>query len=256
MGRHLFFPSPLGKRCIDAAAHWGMWPATVMVLSQWQAALLLGLTVPTYLSALTLAGTLTVYGADRWLERRSLSKLEARHRTWFAFDLPIIMVILVLTYFAIPRLTATDLSWLALLALAGSLYLLATVGRLPRLPLLKECIGAFCFTLLVWGRFQPRHVPLTLAFFALGLANFLFSSHGDRHRDAANQIPSLSVISPTLNLVLARCAALIAAVVFWVVGPLNATFPFIALALLVWPAKTKTSVDLTFLPLLALPLMV
>ncbi len=104
MGRQS--PSPLGKRCNDAVAHWGMWPAAVMVLSQWQAARLVGTPVPAYLSAITLAGTLTVYGADRWLERRSLTRLADRHRGWLAFDLVFVFVILSLTFFAIPKKTA------------------------------------------------------------------------------------------------------------------------------------------------------
>ncbi|MDJ0840953.1 MAG: hypothetical protein QNK37_30865 [Acidobacteriota bacterium] len=221
-----------------------------MVLSQQEAARIIGLSVPVHIVTMTGAGTLFVYGVDRWLERRELRQLADRHHRHPVLNALFVFVIVILTVYSLPRLHLRDLFWLIILGVLGLLYLLTTVGRLPALPLLKEVLGAGCFAVLILGHFEyvPPSVITAVGF--TGLANFLWSSHQDRQRDAANGIRGLAVRYPILNIWLARGYAVTALVFFSLAMP-RSLFGLVALFLLVWPKHARLSVDVTFLPLIA-----
>ena len=227
-----------------------------MVLSQAEATRLSGQTVPPlYLSSLTAAGTLFVYGADRWLERKALAQLANRHLGLPWVNVLFIIVIATLTLMALPHCTLPDFVWLGMLGVLGLLYLLTTIGRIPAVPALKECLGAACFAVLVWGRVASGFNLMMIGFYFMALSNFLWSSHQDRQRDAMNGIRSLSVRYPVFNIWLARVFALLACGLLLVPAP-KSVFVITGLLLACWPKHQKASIDLTFLPLLAVPFLI
>ena len=232
---------------------WGLWPCAVMALSQIAAARALGYSFPLPVLLLTLSGTATMYGADRFLERHRQKEIADRHRRVPLWD-QVFMVLIVLAGLPIlPHLSAKIVIWLAVLGTSGAVYLAVTVRLLPVPPMVKEFLGAFCFTCLVWGLLPLEPLPVG-AFFLLGAANFLLSSHADCERDAANGLRSLATVWPALNLWLARMLALVATGLFLYrfgdgIGA-GMVFVLIAAAHALWPRRKMSHIDLAFCPLL------
>ena len=230
---------------------WGVWPAIVMVLGQLETARIFQTTYPTQLAALTLAGTLTVYGADRWLERITLVNLEARHRRRHVQDLVFFLLIPALLLYAQPFSQLDRAAWLLSLGLLGSAYLLTTVGRLPNLVITKEILGGACFSWLIVGGFQIQtSIPLLL-FFGLGLANFLASSYQDRSRDEANRLKSPAVSYPRATRVTASTIALLTAGAAFSQLGITSSLAWAALAHGLFPLNKGYSIDYALTPFLA-----
>lgn len=227
---------------------WGLWPCWIMISSQWVAAWSQNRVFPWRVTLLTLAGTASMYGADRMLERRHQVSTALRHQRVPFWDGFFILIILLLVLPILPHLTRELLIWLLVLGLAGAAYLLVTV-RLVLVPILtKELLGAFCFTYLVWG-ILPLDPGTLCAFYLLSIANFLWSSDADRIRDQANQLKSMACSFPALNRALARVSALSAALLFFLLQGHNALFAWVALAHALWPKPKSPFIDLAFAPL-------
>lgn len=233
------------------AAHWGLWPTVVMVLSQMTAAKLLGIPYPATVMHVTIAGTLAMYGLDRLVERQSLPNLAERHKLHGPLDILMMVVIVAVAVPGVLKLSQHDLIWLITLGMLGLCYLLITTGRLPHPPFGKEIMGALCYTLLTWGWALHPTVILMVGHFFLGLSNFLWSSRLDRERDQANQLPNQAVGHPTRQEWLARGSALVAIGILILTPEFGSLFLFTAVGLLFFSVRFRW-VDLTFLPLIAI----
>lgn len=245
MSKLASLPSPL-----VGLVSWGVWPAFVIVLCQLEAARLANFNYPWSLAALTAAGTMSIYAADRFVERMSLRFLAPRHASE-PYDLIYIIVVLTLSILGLPLLKAEFLLWFLVLGISGFFYLGVTVGRLP--ILFKELLGSFIFTLLVWGWIAELEYRLVHAFFWLGLANFLFASAQDRVRDEANGLRSLAVRFPSTNQWLARFSSIAAVLLLYRETGADSPLFWVALLHAFWPIH-RASIDGAFLPLLAVPL--
>ena len=223
-----------------------------MVLCQVEAARLKEVVYPPHLGLLSFTGTLAIYGLDRWVECQHVSVLESRHRgsTWSVWLFTVFLSGSV--FFLTPKLDVALVAWLGSLGGLGLLYLAITASCLPSFPTLKELLGAFCFTYLVWGPFSP--VRLDIAFFLLGISNFLWSSDQDRKRDHLNGVRSLALKAPHLNLGLARLLALAAALLFFKQWSMQTPFFPMAILHALWPHRRELSIDWAFIPLLWIPL--
>ena len=226
-----------------------------MVLAQWEAGRILDITVSATITQITLAGTMAIYACDRWLENRTLAVTAARHRAplWTVFLFSFLILGLLLQ--SVPGLDWQLVKWISILAVAGLCYLFITTGRLKGFPGFKESIGAFCFTFLVWGPIGRPDRPVILAFFTIGLSNFLWSSHQDMQRDKANGLFSLATHWPEENRALARLCAFVSCLGFGIFEGPGTPFFWVATLLLFWPQRTKWSVDWAFLPLLLILVM-
>lgn len=245
----------MSRAFATAWRYWGVWPSLVMLLCQWEAGRLLDRKVPTTVSLITLAGTLTIYGADRWLERRRLRRTEARHHAGRLAGGLVSAAIMALAAAALPGLNGAILLWLVLLAVMGSAYLMITSRLLTTFFLLKELLGTLCFTILVWGWAWPLPALPPLAFSLIGLSNFLWSGAMDRERDRANGLLSLAVSFPLANRLLAGAVALAAVWLFYRLDGLNSVFLGVALIHLLWCRHLGRNIDLAFLPLLIVPFL-
>lgn len=234
-----------------ALVSWGVWPAAVMVLAQLEVARLYVLEYDVWLGALTAAGTMAIYGADRFVERLMLRRLEARHNSGLR-DIIFPIIVLALGLYGLYGADGYTMEWLMILGLSGALYLAFTTGVLPCMPMGKELLGAVIFAVLVWGWNPYLDRVALLAFIPLGLSNFLLASIGDRKRDAANGIRSLAVSHPEVVLVLARAAASFSMGFFIFFEPAGSYFILTAAAHMLWflPAR---EIDLAFCTLLAVP---
>ena len=230
---------------------WGIWPCAVMILSQQTAAHAMDRSFPLAISLLTFSGTAAMYGADRFLERLRQKQIADRHRRVPFWDGVFVVCIFLAALPVIPQLSSEILSWLAVLGVAGAFYLAVTV-RLLRPPLLlKELLGAFCFSCLVWGLLPLALLPIC-AFYMMATANFMLSSHADRQRDAANGLHSLAISHEMVNLWLARFLSIAgASLFFWHFG-WTMLFGWVALAHGLWPAGKTDRIDLAFIPLLGI----
>lgn len=221
-----------------------------MVLCQWEAARLLEEPLPVQVSLFTACGTMLMYGSDRFMERRHLQHLLARHDLGGWLDWLIFSSLLIGAAYGALSLNSHDRGWFLLLAVSGVIYLLVTVRLLVTFPSAKEILGSWCFTVLVWGHFTHPEPVWWLWFFAMGVANFLWAGWDDRQRDAANGLLSPAVRAPRLTVGVARCVAMAATLGFAV--SLSPGHPFtltaLAHALRWWPARW--SIDWAFLPLL------
>jgi len=235
-------------------AGWGVWPACVIALGQLELARIAGRNLPAHLTALTLVGTLTVYGADRWLERRTLPHLETRHRGWRRLDGLCWALIAITVILTLPRVDRATLIWLAGLGLTGGLYLAITTGRFLRPFLIKELVGALCLTIVWTGPTTAYPLLSTAGVLAIGLANFSWSGHQDRDRDAANGLVTLAVRFPGVNRVAARVTALAACLGAFLAGGWG-PLPACAAIMVFWPARSRRTVDLCFLPLTVVPIL-
>lgn len=223
-----------------------------MVLCQWEAYRLSQQAIPLGLVYITLAGTMAIYGTDHWAERGFQSVLSSRHHSHWPLDFIALVAIVILGISGLKHLGLVGFSWLAILGLSGSVYLLTTWGKAFDIPCFKELLGAWCFTYLVWGMLDGGIDALRLAFFSMGLANFLHSNYQDRARDHENHLPSFAYDRPVIVRFLAKTFALFSAALF----ALNAGFSpltFCAIFHFFWPFKNKASIDWAFLPMLATP---
>ena len=159
-----------------------------MVLCQWEAYYLAGEDLPIGLVCITLAGTMAIYGTDHWAERGFQKHLSHRHYSHKLLDLLIIAAVASLGIAGLVHWSDFGVSWILILGLSGGAYLLTTWGKWFYLPGFKEILGAWCFTFLVWGTLDRKIDGLQVAFFSMGIANFLHSSYQDRHRDHANDL--------------------------------------------------------------------
>jgi len=239
---------------LNALNFWGVWPATVMALAQWEAARLSQSPYPRAVLLVTLAGTLGIYGLDRWVERSRRFVTGARHHGHPLSFAAFASLILLFLGLALPDLNGHLWWWLLCLLALGLIYLAVTAAYLRLFPIGKELVGSLCFSVLVWGwRDSVLWLPL-LAFFLLGLANFLISSHQDRARDRENHIRSLALIAPSLNSATFRGCALVACLLFILSSGPTSPLPWIALAHGLWPTGRRHAIDWAFLTLLLRPL--
>jgi len=246
---------PEGWRLVRySLSFWGVWPAWVMVASQWDVLRQAGIQPDWNLSFLTAGGTLAIYALDHFTEARTQSHLGLRHFGHPVMHLLLGLSTLFLLGLGLWNLDPMRLYWLFALSLSGLAYLLTTWGKIPYLPLLKEVLGAWCFTSLIWIPFGlPLHTSLP-AIFLLGFANFLLASRQDTTRDVGNAIPSFSQNQPRTALWLARCAAT-GACLFFALSQPAAPLTFCALAHLAISFSKKIPVDAAFFPLLAVPFL-
>ena len=237
-----------GLRC------WGLWPAIVMALCRIEAALAANAMPEVRPTAMAFFGTLTVYGADRWLERRRLPNTAERHFSPLWMNGLFIVAIFVFGLSQLGYVRGGDWLWLLILGIGGALYLAVTVRLLPNAPFVKEMLGAFCFTYLIWGNQPAAETVLVVAFYATGLANFLLAGYQDRVRDATNRMNGTAIRWPRATVPIARGLALAAAIaaLWWTRG--LSTLGWMALAHAAWPVDGKHSIDGAFFPLLATPL--
>ena len=219
-----------------------------MVLAQWEAARLVGSFVPRAVIYATVAGTLSIYGADRFLERKRMCHTAIRHHAPLVMELISVLFIASATLAALPRFGGREWIWFSVLGAAGALYLAVTVDVVRALPAVKEILGAFCFTYLVWGMLPRKHVFLAF-FFMMGLSNFLWSGHQDRERDRKNGLRSLALTAPCLNCRLGRLSALFAGVGFLATAGFSSPFFWVSAIHGLWPFPEKRAIDLAFLPL-------
>ena len=222
-----------------------------MVLAQMEAAALAGREYPRHVMLWTVAGTLSIYGMDRLTERRNLTFTAMRHRVQHRSGILVAALIATCAVAALTQTGPRELLWLAALGFSGVAYLALTVNALRGWPLLKEVLGAWCFTCLVWGMLADRIDSAVMGVFLLGLSNFCWSSRQDRVRDQKNGIASFAVRAPGANLVLARLGALLAAVLFQFSSGWIQPFFWTALLHAAWPAREDYPIDLAFLPLVA-----
>jgi len=234
---------------LDGLSTWGLWPALVMTLSQWEAAHLLHVDMPRHLILITLSGVFSIYGADRFLERKLQAFTEARHRGHLVVNSLFLILIPGVALWVAPQLTLPDLIWICILGIAGVCYLLATLNIMIGGGFLKEFLGAFCFTFLVWGRL-PLELGYLVAFGLMGLSNFLWSGYQDMPRDRANGVPSFALKKPGLNLLAARLSAMVATVLFLALSGVTSAFFWVSLLHAFWPRKEQAPVDLAFIPLI------
>ncbi len=234
----------------QAAAAWGVWPTCVMLLAQLESARITGEYYPRAVAAVTAAGTLAIYFADRLVERFSLTNVADRHRP-SPLDALFPFLILTLLLLAYPEREQVSYAWIGMLASLGVAYVLITANIVTTPPLVKELLGGWIFAFLIFDWVPGQDLLLIMAFLPLAMANFMLSSHQDRERDRANGVLSLAVRHPQANLILARIlATFTAGFYFQCVGP-TSLFAWIALAHALWPSRHH--VDLAFLPLLAAP---
>ncbi len=235
---------------LNGLSTWGLWPGLVMVLCQLEAALLLGDAFPKHLVFLTFSGVFAIYGLDRFLERHFQEETEARHQGHRLLNMVFLILIPVLAAIALIDLGKIDLVWLAILGLAGFMYLMATLNVIHGFAPVKELLGVFCFTFLVWGRlpFDPLYM---IAFSLMGFSNFLWSGHQDKARDKINGVPSLALLRPGLNLAFARLCAMAAAGVFLGRHGLDSAFFWVSVLHGFWPVGEEFAIDFAFMPLLA-----
>lgn len=225
---------------------WGGWPCGVMVLAQWEAAYLTGVTLSFQATALTIAGTLAMYAADRGLERRLVVSQGDRHRHHPRLDKIMIFLVLGFLVLGLSSWQPRVFLWAGILAILGALYLAITVNVIQPPALVKEGVGSLCFTYLVWGLVAGKTVWV-VAFFLMGLANFIWSGIQDRERDSINKIPSLAHSSPRLAVVAARTLAVGSGLLFLVLLDRPSWFATVALLHGFWPPRWP--VDWAFLPL-------
>ena len=232
-------------------ASWGIWPGLMMVFSQWESARLSGDSVPGRITFLTLAGTLAMYGSDRFLEKARLQAIASRHH--LAGPRIFIVLVLALGLPTLAFLSRAEWFWLLILGATGLLYLTITTRIAPSPPLLKEALGSFCFMFLVWG-LTPIDWRSSLAFWFLGLSNFLWCGAQDKDRDRINGLKSLAIRAPRVNRALARASGLAAAAWFLAMNPIS-PFGWCALLHGLWPRQRDWPVDLAFLPLVFAPIL-
>lgn len=234
----------------QALAAWGVWPACVMVLCQMEAASACGEYYPLAIAAVTAAGTLGIYFADRAVERYLLQNLSERHRPT-PLDAFFPFVILALLLVAYPDRDQIGYAWVGMLGSLGLAYVLITAHVVSTPPLLKELLGGWIFSFLVFDWIPGQDILMVLAFLPLATANFMLASHQDRERDLANGLHSLAVRSPLVNQMLARILAMFTAGFFFEYMGLSSLFGWVAITHAGWPSNRH--VDLAFLPLLAAP---
>jgi len=217
---------------------------------------LLGTAYPARLAALTVAGVLAMYGADRAFERRWLAATAARHHAPRSWSCVFGGIAALSGLFGVSQLAGRDLIWLLILGSAGALYLALTANRLKSQPPLKELTGAFCFAAVVWGAYPEFSAGPVDAFVLLAISNFLWSGCQDRERDLVNGVRSLAVAAPRANVALARGAALLSAALFLAGGYGRSPFPWAAVLHFGWPSRnSEWSIDLALAPLLAAPFL-
>lgn len=236
---------------IQWLSFWGAWPALLMVLCQWEVARFLQVPLTPDVWWLTFAGTLAIYGLDRGVERHIQASLAPHHMAPAHFHRLMAIIVAGVLILGLVQIQWAHLPWFMVLGLSGAAYLWVTWGQWAAFPLLKEILGAWCFTFLVWGSFTYQFSGSLTAFFCMGLANFLLSSVQDTPRDTVNQVTSFALVFPRLALWLGRLLALVSAgLFFYFMGP--GPFALCALTHAFFPVKSKRSVDWAFLPILTM----
>ncbi len=228
---------------------WGLWPAAVMVLARMEAAALGGDPLWDTANHIAFAGTLSLYGLDRFLERRRQKQLGERHSAPKAIHALMAVLVIGVGVSGLPHLHRNDFVWAAWLILCGGLYCGVTLGLRQVWPPLKEMLGALCFACVVLLNHPTAQPWLWPPFLALGCANFIWAAYEDRDRDAANGVPNFYNRAPRAALPIARILALTAAAGFAAVAGPWQWFSPVALAHGLRRRQATWNIDLAFLPL-------
>lgn len=242
---------------LDGLQCWGLWPAVVMVLARMETAALIGDPRVDVATVLAFAGTLGLYGLDRFLERRHQSELADRHHAPPILHKLFPAVIVMLCLGVLPSISGKDVLWVLWLTASGGLYCTVTLGWLKGPAIGKECLGALCFASVVLLNHDATTGALWLPFLAMGFANFVWAGQADRERDLANGLIDVpdsnragTSLTPEHMIALARVLSLLAAVWFGTIAGPWQCFTWVALAHAVRPTQAKWNIDWCFLPLL------